>query len=207
VIIDAVSRLVPGVVGDSESVAADSFSRGLLDYPQFTRPAEFRGWTVPEVLVSGHHGEVERWRRAAAYEKTRRNRPDLGEEEATMTARAAVRDWVDRYVRAWDSNDAEEIGNLFTDDAEYFTAPHRQPWRGRDEIVRQWLGRKDDPGTWNFRSEVLGVDGDTGFVRGWTEYTGAGDPDPGPFTNMWQIRLDADGRCSLFVEWWMDESA
>ena len=78
VIVDAVSRLVPGVVGDEASVAGDTFARdGLLDYPQYTRPAEFRGMPVPPVLVSGHHGEIEKWRRARAEERTRKLRPDL----------------------------------------------------------------------------------------------------------------------------------
>jgi tRNA (guanine37-N1)-methyltransferase len=77
VIIDAVARLVPGVVGDAQSVAADSFSRGVLDHPQFTRPAEFRGWTVPEVLVSGHHARIEAWRKREAITRTVRERPDL----------------------------------------------------------------------------------------------------------------------------------
>jgi tRNA (guanine37-N1)-methyltransferase len=77
VIVDAVSRLVPGVVGDAGSVAADSFARGLLDYPHFTRPAEFRGWAVPEVLLSGHHARIEAWRRRAALRRTLRERPDL----------------------------------------------------------------------------------------------------------------------------------
>lgn len=77
VIIDAVSRLVPGVVGDERSVDEDSFSRGLLDHPHYTRPEEFRGMTVPEVLRSGHHGEVERWRRETSLERTRARRPDL----------------------------------------------------------------------------------------------------------------------------------
>ncbi|HEX6465443.1 MAG TPA: tRNA (guanosine(37)-N1)-methyltransferase TrmD [Vicinamibacterales bacterium] len=78
VIVDAVARLVPGVVGDEASVAGDTFARdGLLDYPQYTRPAEFRGMPVPPVLLSGHHGEIEKWRRAMARERTRRLRPDL----------------------------------------------------------------------------------------------------------------------------------
>jgi tRNA (guanine37-N1)-methyltransferase len=206
VVLEAVTRLVPGVVGREESVERDSFSEpGLLDHPHYTRPRELRGLTVPDVLVSGHHGEVERWRREAALEKTRRNRPDLLEEDA-MTDRTAVDDWVGRYVAAWGSNDAEEIGALFTDDADYFTAPFRTPWHGRAEIVREWLGRKDDPGTWTFEHEVAGIDGDTAFVRGRTVYTSVGDPDPGPFVNMWQIRFAPDGRASEFVEWWMDET-
>lgn len=78
VIVDAVARLVPGVVGDDASVAGDTFARGgLLDFPQYTRPAEFRGHGVPAVLLSGHHAEIEKWRRQQALERTRKHRPDL----------------------------------------------------------------------------------------------------------------------------------
>lgn len=77
VLVDAVARLVPGVVGDDESVAGDSFVRGLLDHPHYTRPAEVRGRAVPEVLLSGHHGEIERWRAAARVARTRTRRPEL----------------------------------------------------------------------------------------------------------------------------------
>jgi tRNA (guanine37-N1)-methyltransferase len=78
VIVDAVARLVPGVVGDEASVSGDTFARdGLLDFPQYTRPAEFRGLGVPPVLLSGHHAEIEKWRRQQALERTRRHRPDL----------------------------------------------------------------------------------------------------------------------------------
>jgi len=78
VIVDAVARLIPGVVGDEASVAGDTFARdGLLDFPQYTRPAEFRGHGVPAVLLSGHHAEIEKWRRQQALERTRRHRPDL----------------------------------------------------------------------------------------------------------------------------------
>jgi len=77
VIVDAVSRLVPGVVGDEQSVAQDSFSRGLLDYPHYTRPAEIAGHRVPDVLLSGHHADVRRWRRKAALVRTLERRPDL----------------------------------------------------------------------------------------------------------------------------------
>jgi tRNA (guanine37-N1)-methyltransferase len=77
VVIDAVARLIPGVVGDAGSVAADSFVRGLLDHPHYTRPAVFRGRQVPDVLVSGHHGEIERWRRRQRVRRTLERRPDL----------------------------------------------------------------------------------------------------------------------------------
>jgi tRNA (guanine37-N1)-methyltransferase len=76
-VVDAMARLVPGVVGDEQSVDGDSFTRGLLDYPHYTRPAEFEGRAVPGVLVSGHHGEIRRWRREAALERTAARRPDL----------------------------------------------------------------------------------------------------------------------------------
>ncbi len=85
VVIDAVGRLVPGVVGDEQSVQADSFTRGLLDHPHYTRPAEFRGQRVPEVLVSGHHGEIRRWRQREALRRTAERRPELLE-TAPLTA-------------------------------------------------------------------------------------------------------------------------
>ncbi len=77
VIVDAVARLIAGVVGDEDSVAGDSFSRGLLDFPHFTRPAEFREWKVPDVLISGHHGEIRKWRKRRALELTLTRRPEL----------------------------------------------------------------------------------------------------------------------------------
>ena len=77
VVIDAVVRLLPGALGSDTSAVFESFSEGLLDHPQYTRPPEFRGMKVPEVLLSGNHGEIERWRKEAAIAKTRRKRPDL----------------------------------------------------------------------------------------------------------------------------------
>ena len=77
VVIDAVARLLPGVLGDDESSRDESFSHGLLEYPQYTRPADFRGMKVPDVLVSGNHAEIEKWRREQAKLKTQKQRPDL----------------------------------------------------------------------------------------------------------------------------------
>ena len=77
VVVDAVVRLIPGALGSETSATTESFSDGLLDYPHYTRPPEFEGMNVPEVLLTGHHAEIARWRREAAEEKTRRNRPDL----------------------------------------------------------------------------------------------------------------------------------
>jgi len=77
IVVDAVTRLLPGVLGDDESSLDESFSRGLLEYPQYTRPAEFRGMKVPEVLLSGNHAEIEKWRREQAKLRTEKQRPDL----------------------------------------------------------------------------------------------------------------------------------
>ena len=76
-LIDVVSRLVPGVVGSSESTQGDSFATGLLQHPEYTRPAQFRGWSVPDVLLSGNHAEIARWRRREALRRTLERRPDL----------------------------------------------------------------------------------------------------------------------------------
>jgi tRNA (guanine37-N1)-methyltransferase len=78
VVADAVVRLLPGVLGDEQSAADESFSQGLLEYPHYTRPAEFRGWKVPDVLLSGNHALIEAWRRAQAVARTQERRPDLG---------------------------------------------------------------------------------------------------------------------------------
>lgn len=79
-VIDSVVRLLPGVLGNADSPVRDSFSTGLLEHPQYTRPANFRGWTVPEVLTSGNHGKVDHWREEQALKRTLERRPDLLEE-------------------------------------------------------------------------------------------------------------------------------
>jgi tRNA (guanine37-N1)-methyltransferase len=92
-VVDAAARLVPGVVGDEQSVEADSFTRGLLDYPHYTRPAECEGRAVPDVLLSGHHAEIRRWRREAALQRTQERRPDL---LAAADLDADEREWLKR---------------------------------------------------------------------------------------------------------------
>lgn len=77
VVTDAIVRLLPGVLGDEQSAPDDSFSSGLIEGPQYTRPVEYRGWRVPEILLSGHHGAIANWRRERALEKTRAIRPEL----------------------------------------------------------------------------------------------------------------------------------
>ena len=76
-IIDSIVRLIPGALGNENSAITDSFSTGLLEYPQYTRPAEFRGWKVPDILLSGHHGKIEEWRKRQSLERTLTRRPDL----------------------------------------------------------------------------------------------------------------------------------
>jgi len=91
VVVDAVVRLVPGALGSETSAVNESFSEGLLDCPHYTRPLEFRGMRVPEVLLSGHHALIARWRREEALRKTRRNRPDLLEK---VSLDERERDWL-----------------------------------------------------------------------------------------------------------------
>ncbi|MCI0579315.1 MAG: nuclear transport factor 2 family protein [Chloroflexi bacterium] len=110
--------------------------------------------------------------------------------------------WMQGYIRAWNTNDPQDIGQLFAGDARYYTAPFREPWRGRDMIVDEWLNRQDEPGTFSFRYQILEVTSDTGFVRGWTQYT---DP-PRAYSNLWAIKLDNQDRCTEFTEWWMEHT-
>ena len=91
VLVDAVTRLVPGALGSETSVVNESFAEGVLDFPHYTRPPEFRGMPVPEVLLGGNHAEIARWRKFKALRKTRRNRPDLFEKiELSEAERAAL---------------------------------------------------------------------------------------------------------------------
>ena len=85
VVIEAVARLVPGVMGNDESATDESFAEGLLEHPQYTRPADFRGWVVPEVLRSGDHGKIARWRQAQALARTIADRPDLIERRGGLS--------------------------------------------------------------------------------------------------------------------------
>lgn len=80
-VVDATARLIPGVLGDEDSAASDSFATGLLDHPHYTRPREFRGMAVPEVLLSGNHAEIEKWRREQALKRTREVRPEMLEDK------------------------------------------------------------------------------------------------------------------------------
>ena len=112
--------------------------------------------------------------------------------------RDALASWVLRYVQAWNSNHPEEVGKLFSDDAKYFRRPGGLPWKGRDEIVEGWIEHADEPGSWNFSFEILGVDDGVGFVHGRTDYAHESDYD-----NLWVVRLNGAGECTEFTEWFM----
>lgn len=108
VLVDAIARLVPGVLGSETSAVNESFSEDVLDFPNYTRPPDFRGHLVPDVLLTGHHAEVARWRRRAALEKTRRNRPDL---LASARLSDAERAWL-ADVAATEANETSQPASL-----------------------------------------------------------------------------------------------
>ena len=117
-----------------------------------------------------------------------------------MIDQKGVEAWVEAYIYAWKRNDPHIIGQLFAEDGVYYTGPFDEPWSGREAIVAGWLNRRDEPGTFNFRYQVLAVTDDLGVVRGWAEYI---EPKR-EYSNLWVIRFDSQGRCTEFTEWWME---
>ncbi len=113
--------------------------------------------------------------------------------------KATVEAWVESYITAWNSNEPQDIGQLFAQDAAYFTGPFNAPWQGREALVREWLNRKDEPGSFSFRYQVLAVTGNLGIVRGWTHYRESDRE----YSNIWAITLDDQNRCTEFIEWWV----
>ena len=111
---------------------------------------------------------------------------------------SAGAEWVAGYIAAWESNEPEQVGALFTDDALYFTSPDSEPRRGRDAIVAGWLEDRDDPGMWSFDWKLLHEHHEFVVVQGRTEYPASQD-----YLNLWIIRLADDGRASEFTEWYM----
>lgn len=115
---------------------------------------------------------------------------------------AAANAWVVRYIRAWETNDPDDIRSLFTEDAEYRDGPSTPAWVGHDAIIAGWLGQKDDPGSWSFEYELAAVDGDVVVVRGWTSYPTATEKSR-RYDNLMVIKLDAVGRAREFTDWWV----
>ncbi|TDE57168.1 nuclear transport factor 2 family protein [Nonomuraea mesophila] len=107
------------------------------------------------------------------------------------------RSWIEGYVRAWNSNDPDDIAALFTENAVYYAEPYSSPWQGRDAIVSEWLARQDKPGEATFEWHPVCVTDEVSVVQGVTTY-----PDK-TYSNLWVIRFVPDGRCREFTEWWM----
>jgi ketosteroid isomerase-like protein len=113
--------------------------------------------------------------------------------------REGVQAWLDDYVDAWRSYDADAIGALFADDAEYRYHPYDEPLRGRQAIVESWLGDRDEAGSWEARYEALVVEGDRAVATGETRYaTGR------TFSNVFALAFDGEGRCLQFTEWYVE---
>lgn len=116
-----------------------------------------------------------------------------------MTDSATITAWMNGYLKAWDSNSADDIRALFTDDAVYLTAPFVPERVGIDAIVDGWLADQDQPGDHEFTWHEVGLDGDLAFVEGLTTYK-----DPARrYANLWVIRFAPDGRASAYTEWYM----
>jgi ketosteroid isomerase-like protein len=113
--------------------------------------------------------------------------------------------WLQRYRAAWKTDDPQKIADLFTEDAVYAPRPFGEPWKGRDEIVAKWIELGDSGTPWQFESEVLAVEGETGVVRGLTTYPAHQNELEKVYSNIWVIRLAADGRAMSFSEWWVEQ--
>ena len=114
---------------------------------------------------------------------------------------AAFQDWLDRYIAAWRSGKADDIGALFSDDVVYSYRPFSEPVRGRDAVVADWLKSPDEPGSWDAEYRPVAVDGDTAVSVGESRYPNAGRT----FSNVFVCRFDAEGRCREFSEWWVEK--
>ncbi len=124
-----------------------------------------------------------------------------------MVTRDAVAAWLEAYVRAWETYDADTIGALFSEDAAYYYGPYDEPVRGRGAIVATWLdeGRRDPPGTYAARYEPVAVEGDVAVANGRSRYFEADGATPRTeYDNIFVIRFDAAGRCAEFREWYME---
>ncbi len=119
--------------------------------------------------------------------------------------RPGVERWLDGYLKAWKTDAPEDIAALFSEAASYSPNPFTSHvWRGRDEIVREWIERGDSGSSWEFRSEIVAVEGDTAVIEGWTTYHATASDPESDFANIWVVRFDADERAREFSEWWVE---
>src|SRR5687767_10257022 len=117
--------------------------------------------------------------------------------------RSAFQDWLDRYVAAWKSYDAGQIGDLFSENAEYRYHPQDEPVVGRDAIVASWLEDRDETGTYDAHYEPLAIDGDVHVATGTSSYFDADGEVRDEYANVYVCRFDGEGRCSSFTEYWI----
>lgn len=113
--------------------------------------------------------------------------------------------WLAAYRDAWGTDDPAQIGALFTDDATYSPSPFSKAWEGCEAIVAKWIERGDSQNPWQFESELLATEGDTGVLRGLTTYPAHGEEKEEVYSNIWVIRLAPDGRARSFAEWWVQK--
>ena len=117
--------------------------------------------------------------------------------------RATLEDWLGRYRAAWTTDDPQQIGALFTEDATYAPRPFGEPWKGRDAIVAKWIELDDSAIPWQFVGEVVAVEGETGVILGLTPYPAHGNEPEEVYSNIWVVRLSPDARARSFAEWWV----
>jgi hypothetical protein len=183
-----------------------------LTKTQEARKRDFQGGEAASrdtlFLVQLDVGRIHSWLLAAllkvllqpaAERASALNRSSQVERSARMTTTAQATDWVKGYVQAWTTNTETDVSAIFTDDAVYYERPTAEPWRGREEIVREWLARKDYQVDWTFDWSVLLVSDTAAVIEGTAVY-GKGAAAQ-TFCNLWVVELDADGRCSSFREW------
>jgi len=124
------------------------------------------------------------------------------DEEAALD-KQAFQGWLDRYVEAWKTYDEKQIGDLFSDDAEYRYHPQDEPFRGRAEIVKSWVEDKDDPDTYDAHYKPVAIDGDVHVADGWSRYFNADGSTHDEYMNIYVCRFDDAGRCTEFTEYWI----
>jgi len=124
-------------------------------------------------------------------------------DEEIAVDKQAFQGWLDRYVEAWKTYDADKIGDLFSDDAEYRFHPQDEPERGRAAIVAAWLHEPDEKGTYDAHYQPLAIDGDVHVADGWSRYFNADGSLSDEFLNIYVCRFDEAGRCSEFTEYWI----
>jgi ketosteroid isomerase-like protein len=114
-----------------------------------------------------------------------------------------VQAWIDGYVRAWESGDPAELAALFAEDARYYTHPFREPWRGRDAIVKGWTEHPDAPGSWQAEYRAIAASGKTGVVRGTTKYLKEDGSVDKEYANIYVIEFGDEGMATEFTEFFM----